>query len=128
MFDQIAAPPADPVYDAMERSNSDAPPKRIDLGIGVFHDEQGQSPVLAAVAEAEKELARAEQSKAYLPLAGDPEFLEAFGSLIFPNERGRAALIQSTGGTGAVRIAYELVKLANPRARSSRTSELAKSR
>jgi aromatic-amino-acid transaminase len=117
MFDQIAAPPADPVYDAMTRYNSDARPKRIDLGIGVFHDEQGQSPVLAAVAEAEKELARAEQSKAYLPLAGDPEFLEAFGSLIFPNERGRAALIQSTGGTGAVRIAYELVKLANPRAR-----------
>src|SRR3954465_4452947 len=117
MFDKITAPPAEPVYDAMAGYNSDARPERTDLGIGVFHDEQGKSPVLAAVAEAEQELARARQSKAYLPLAGDPQFLEAFRSLIFPNEQARAALIQSTGGTGAVRLACELVKLANPGAR-----------
>jgi len=117
MFDRIAAPPADPVFEAMARYNADRRLERTDLGIGVFHDELGESPVLAAVAEAEEELARARQSKAYLPLAGDPQFLEAFGSLIFPNEKARAALIQSTGGTGAVRLAFELVKLANPAAR-----------
>ncbi|MFL6785579.1 MAG: aromatic amino acid transaminase [Sphingomicrobium sp.] len=117
MFDRIAAPPADPVFEAMARYNADRRPERMDLGIGVFHDEHGESPVLAAVAEAEEELARARQSKAYLPLAGDPRFLEAFASLVFPNEKARAALIQSTGGTGAVRLALELVKLANPFAR-----------
>jgi aspartate/tyrosine/aromatic aminotransferase len=55
--------------------------------------------------------------RGYLPLAGDPHFLEAFGSLILENDNGRAALIQSTGGTGAVRLAFELVKVANPAAR-----------
>src|SRR3954454_13864655 len=105
MFDKIAAPPADPVYDAMARYDSDARPERTDLGIGGFHDEQGKSPVLAAVAEAEHELARARESKAYLPLARDPQFLEAFRSLINPNEQARAAVIQSTGATGAVRLA-----------------------
>ena len=117
MFDRIAAPPADPVFEAMARYNADRRPERTDLGIGVFHDEHGKSPVFAAVAEAEQELARARQSKAYLPLAGDAHFLEAFGSLIFADGKAPAALIQSTGGTGAVRLAFELVKLANPFAR-----------
>lgn len=74
MFDKITAPPADPVYDAMTRFKADRRPGRADLGIGVFHDEHGESPALAAVAEAEEELARAKQSKAYRPLAGDPQF------------------------------------------------------
>jgi aromatic-amino-acid transaminase len=117
MFDRIAAPPADPVFEAMARYNADRRPERTDLGIGVFHDEHGASPVLAAVGEAEEQLARAWRSKAYLPLAGDPHFLEAFGSLILESDKSRAALIQSTGGTGAVRLAFELVKLANPAAR-----------
>jgi aromatic-amino-acid transaminase len=117
MFDRIASPPPDPVYDTMRRYNLDRRPERIDLGIGVFRDELGQSPVFAAVAEAERELAGAERSKAYLPLAGDAEFLEALASLIFPNQKARAAVIQSTGGTAAVRLAYELVKLAHPGAR-----------
>ena len=117
MFDRIATPPPDPVYDAMRRYSLDDRPERVDLGIGVFRDELGRSPVFAAVAEAERELAGAQQSKAYLPLAGDAQFLEALGSLIFPERNARAALIQSTGGTGAIRLAYELVKLANPQAR-----------
>ena len=117
MFDRIAAPPADPVFEAMARYGADRRPERTDLGIGVFHDEHGASPVLAAVAEAEEQLARERRSKAYLPLAGDPRFLEAFGSLVLKNDKNRAALIQSTGGTGAVRLAFELVKLANPAAR-----------
>jgi aromatic-amino-acid transaminase len=117
MFARIAAPPADPVFEAMARYSADRRAERIDLGIGVFHDEHGASPVLAAVGEAEEELASAWRSKAYLPLAGDPHFLEAFGSLILDNDKSRAALVQSTGGTGAVRLAFELVKLANPAAR-----------
>ena len=117
MFDGIAAPPPDPVYQAMLRYNLDDRPERMDLGIGVFRDELGQSPVFAAVAQAERELAGAEGSKAYLPLAGDAEFLEALASLIFPDHKARAAIIQSTGGTGAVRLAYDLVKLGNPGAR-----------
>jgi aromatic-amino-acid transaminase len=117
MFDRMTAPPVDPVYDAMARYNADRRPERTDLGIGVFHNEHGESPVLAAVAEVEQELVRARQSRTYLPLAGDPQFLDAFGSLIFPGEKTGAALIQSTGGTGAVRLAFELVKLANPAAR-----------
>jgi len=117
MFERIAAPPAEPVFEAMARYSADPRAERTDLGIGVFHDEHGASPVFAAVAEAEEELARARRSKAYLPLAGDPGFLDAFGSLVVGNHRSRAGLIQSTGGTGAVRLAFELVKLANPAAR-----------
>lgn len=117
MFDRIAAPPPDPVYDAMRRYNLDERQERIDLGIGVFRDESGRSPLFAAVAQAERELADAERSKAYLPLAGDGQFLDALASLIFPDQKAGAALIQSTGGTGAMRLAYELVKLASPNAR-----------
>jgi aromatic-amino-acid transaminase len=117
MFDGIAAPPPDPVYEAMRRYDRDDRPERMDLGIGVFRDELGQSPVFAAVTEAERELARGERSKAYLPLAGDAGFLEALASIIFPDQKSRAALIQATGGTGAVRLACDLVRLANPGAR-----------
>ena len=64
MFERIAAPPADPVFEAMARYIADPRAERTDLGIGVFHDEHGASPVLAAVAEAEEELARARRSQA----------------------------------------------------------------
>src|SRR3954452_10460686 len=88
MFDRIAAPPADPVFEAMARYNTDRRPERMDLGIGVFHDEHGESPVLAAVAEAEEELARARQSKTYLPLAGGSALSGSFRFARLPEREG----------------------------------------
>ena len=117
LFDRLPAPAADPLYEAMARYNADARAHKCDLGVGVFRDEKGESPVLAAVRAAEQELAQSQRTKAYFPLAGDPQFLERFQALVFPHEEVRAAAIQTAGGTGALRLAFELVKAAKPDAR-----------
>jgi len=112
MFSQIRPPPSDPLYEAMARYSADQRPYKCDLGVGVFRDANGRSPVLAAVRAAEEELAHSEQTKAYFPLAGNPQFLDLLKALLFPGDAVRTAVIQSAGGTGALRLAFELIKLA----------------
>lgn len=117
MFDRIPDPTADALHAVMARVRADARPHRIDLGVGVYRDETGRSPVMAAVKEAEARLVREEDTKAYQSLQGDERFLETMAELVlgenypaFP----RTAAIQGTGGTGALRIALELAKVGNP--------------
>jgi aromatic-amino-acid transaminase len=119
MFHHLPEPMPDALHAVMARYRLDPRPDKMDLGVGVYRDESGASPVMAAVRQAETELAHGADTKAYQALAGDHEFIDAMTSLIFGDDHravteGRVAAIQGTGGTGSLRIAMDLAKLASP--------------
>lgn len=122
MFDRITEPSADALHAVMAKYRADPRQHKVDLGVGVYRDETGHSPVMRAVKEAEAALLRDEDSKAYQALHGDDLFLEAMTGLVFGADHpavreGRIAAIQGTGGTGSLRIALDLARAANPAAR-----------
>jgi aromatic-amino-acid transaminase len=122
MFDRFPDPVADPLHAVMARFRADPRPHKIDLGVGVYRDESGAVPIMGAVREAELWLAAHGDSKGYQALAGDHAFIEAMTSLILGDgqsavREGRLAAIQGTGGTGSLRIAMDLAKLADSDAR-----------
>jgi aromatic-amino-acid transaminase len=91
---------------------------KIDLGVGVFRDDQGATPVLAAVKAAERKLIEDQPSKAYLGPEGDFGFLERVAPIVFgPAHARKMFAVQTPGGTGAIRLACELIKAARRDAR-----------
>ena len=91
---------------------------KIDLGVGVYKDASGLTPVMRAVKTAERQLWEVETTKTYTTLAGDPAFGAAMAELILgAGYESRAAAIATPGGTGAIRQALELIRMANPAAK-----------
>jgi aromatic-amino-acid transaminase len=91
---------------------------KIDLGVGVYKDASGLTPVMRAVKTAERQLWEVETTKTYTTLAGDPAFGAAMAELILgAGYETRAAAIATPGGTGAIRQALELIRMANPAAK-----------
>lgn len=89
---------------------------KIDLGVGVYKDPTGHTPIMRAVHEAERRMLERETTKTYAGLAGEPGFHKAMGTLILDDRlrpEGTAALT-TVGGTGAIRQALELARMANP--------------
>jgi aromatic-amino-acid transaminase len=122
MFDRFPEPAGDALHAVMARYRADPRPQKMDLGVGVYRDDSGASPIMRAVKEAEARLVREQDTKAYQALAGDHAFLEAMTALVFGEDHravreGRLAAIQGTGGTGSLRIALDIVKTAVPDAR-----------
>ena len=122
MFDRFPEPAADPLHAVMARFRADPRSHKIDLGVGVYRDETGAVPIMRAVREAELWLAAHGDTKGYQALAGDRAFIDAMTSLILGDSHpavqdGRLAAIQGTGGTGSLRMAMDLAKLADPGAR-----------
>ncbi|HEV2747348.1 MAG TPA: aromatic amino acid transaminase [Allosphingosinicella sp.] len=122
MFDRFPEPAADALHAVMGRYRADPRPHRIDLGVGVYRDATGASPIMRAVKEAEAVLLREEESKAYQALHGDDRFIAAMTRLVFGDDHpavrdGRLAAIQGTGGTGSLRIAFDAAALASPHGR-----------
>ena len=106
LFKKIDAAPADPVLALNKKFRADTRTEKMNLGIGVFRDERGTTPIFKAVKEAELRVQASQDTKEYLGIAGNRGFLEAVGRLIFPQETlddGYRAF-QSVGGTGGVRI------------------------
>ncbi len=89
---------------------------KMDLGLGVYCDAQGNTPIFEAVKHAEKYLLTTQKTKTYQPLTGHPEFAESFSRLVLGDTIpfDRIATATATGGTGALRILYELIKLSKP--------------
>jgi hypothetical protein len=115
MFDRLAPPAGDALHGVMARYRADPRPEKIDLGVGVYRDETGASPVMQAVRDAERLRIERQDSKAYQALSGDLEFIAAMTDLVFGPDHpavrdGRVAAIQGTGGTGSLRIALELAR------------------
>ncbi|AWX15365.1 aromatic amino acid aminotransferase [Mergibacter septicus] len=115
MFEQIKQAPADPILGLGEAFKADSRPNKVNLGIGVYKDAQGQTPIIKAVKEAEKRLLENETSKNYLTIDGIAEFNIQTQKLLFGENstiitQKRAKTAQSLGGTGALRIAAEFIK------------------
>ncbi|WP_424137870.1 aromatic amino acid transaminase [Roseomonas chloroacetimidivorans] len=99
----------------LELYAADTRPGKIDLGIGVYRDETGATPVLASVKEAERLIWERQGSKSYQGLEGDRDFLTAFGALLFGEAAGDMARLQTIGGSGALRLACDLLHDAGAR-------------
>jgi aspartate aminotransferase len=118
MFASLAEPEADPIIRLMQQFRDDPRADKIDLGVGVYRDEQGHTPVMRAVKAAEARLLEVQDTKQYVGLAGDPAFLSAMRRLLLGGAvtDGRVAGVATPGGTGAIRQLLELVRMANPEA------------
>ena len=116
MFQTLKAQPADKILSLMQTYKVDPRDTKIDLGVGVYKDASGNTPVMRAVKEAERRLVAEQTTKAYVGLAGDPAFSDAMIDLVLGDTlpRDRIAAIATPGGTGAIRQALEMVKLAAP--------------
>ena len=115
MFETIEKAPPDPILGLTEAFKNDPNPDKINLGAGVYRDEAGRTPIFAAVKEAERRLLDRETTKAYLPINGSPEYAAAVQQLLFGADSEivtskRAATAQTPGGTGALRVAADLLK------------------
>ncbi|MDE4174280.1 aspartate/tyrosine/aromatic aminotransferase [Phaeobacter sp. PT47_59] len=119
MFETLKPQPADKILALMQMYRDDPREQKIDLGVGVYKNAEGVTPVMRAIKAAEHRLWEEQTTKAYTGLAGDPGYGDAMIKLILGDtvERGNIAAAATPGGTGAVRQAFELIKMANPKAR-----------
>jgi aspartate/tyrosine/aromatic aminotransferase len=114
MFEQIKPAPPDPILGLTEAFKADPHPKKINLGVGVYKDASGQTPVLASVKAAEERLLRSEHTKNYLPIDGQPEFDSVTQELLVGADQqllraGCVVTAQAPGGTGALRVAGDFI-------------------
>lgn len=114
MFERIAAAPADPILGLADLFRADDRPNKINLGIGVYKDETGKTPVLTSVKKAEQYLLENETTKNYLSIDGIADFGRCTQELLFgadstliSSQRARTA--QTPGGTGALRVAADFI-------------------
>lgn len=108
---RIAPAPADPILGLTEAWHADPNPRKVNLGVGVFQDEQGRTPVLPSVKAAETALVAAETTKNYWPIAGDPEYGRRVAELVW-GEADRLECVRvvcAPGGTGALRVGADLM-------------------
>lgn len=116
MFETLTAQPQDKILALIAMFRDDPRSDKIDLGVGVYKDANGLTPVMRAVKAAEKTLWETEVTKTYTGLAGEPAFAAAMLELIL-GAGAQAAAIATPGGTGAIRQALELIKLSSPKAK-----------
>lgn len=111
MFDTLTRQPDDPLLALIGLYKADPRSEKVDLGVGVYRDEQGATPVFGAVKEAERRLLENQSTKTYVGPEGDPVYLERLWELtVGPDGRNRAtAAVQTPGGSGAVRLAADLM-------------------
>jgi len=119
MFENLKPQPADKILQLMQLFKDDPRGDKIDLGVGVYKDATGLTPVMRAIKAAEHRLWEEQTTKTYVGLAGDPAFSDAMIAMILADAvpRANVAAAATPGGTGAVRQAFEMIKLANPGAR-----------
>jgi aspartate aminotransferase len=118
MFDALRPQPQDKILQLIQMYRDDPRDTKIDLGVGVYKDATGLTPVMRAVKTAERMLWETETTKTYTGLAGEPAFHAAVSTLILGDavRQDRVAAVATPGGTGAIRQALELVRMASPKA------------
>ena len=116
MLHNLKSQPADKILALMAQYRADPRDTKIDLGVGVYKDATGNTPVMRAVKEAERRILAKQTTKAYTGLAGDPAYGVAIRDLVLADSvaADRVAVVATPGGTGAIRQALELIKLASP--------------
>lgn len=114
MFERVTAAPADPILGLNEAFAADDRPSKVNLGVGVFMNDDGVTPILETVKQAEARLLQDESTKSYLPISGDAEYDTQVQTLLFGDNsevlnNNRARTAQTPGGTGALRIAADFM-------------------
>jgi aromatic-amino-acid transaminase len=120
LFDRLEAQPADPLLAIIGMVQADSRSEKIDLGVGVYKDAAGTTPILRAVKGAERILLETQETKSYLGSQGDVRFVELMKEMAFGAERakdGRIVGLQTPGGCGALRLGAELIKATGSGAR-----------
>lgn len=110
MLDTLDLRAPDPLLKIIKMFRDDPRTDKIDLGVGVYKDASGNTPVMAAVREAEQRLHDAQKTKTYVGQQGDVAFLDLLGELAFGVAARDLVSIQSVGGTGALRLGCDLVR------------------
>ena len=118
MLEALETPAPDKILELMGLYAADARPDKLDLGVGVYKDSEGHTPVMRAVKEAERRLIDAQTTKSYVALTGDAGFVEAMRILILGDAvpLDRVAGSQTVGGTGALHQLFELIQRGDPEA------------
>lgn len=121
MFETIEMAPADAILGLTEAFKADPNPKKVNLGVGVYKDAAGKTPVLKAVKLAEARILAGEATKSYLPIDGSPAYASAAQALLFGADHEivtgkRAVTAQTPGGTGALRVAGDFIARKFPNA------------
>ena len=116
MFESLQAAQADAILGLIAEFRNDPRPDKVDLGVGVYRTEDGQTPVLDVVKKAERILVETQDSKAYIGTAGAADFNAAMQQLTFGDAAAdqRLVTIQAPGGSGSLRVAAGMIKRAAP--------------
>lgn len=119
LFAHVPQVPRDPILGLNELFQADSRPNKINLGVGVYYDEQGHMPLLQVVKNTEAQLAEHSAAKGYLPIDGLQSYNKGAQRLLLgedasPIHQGRAVTIQSLGGTGALKLGADFLKLVAP--------------
>jgi len=122
LFAAVELAPRDPILGLNEQFNADPNPAKVNLGVGVYYDDNGKLPLLKCVAEAEKQMVEAPKPRGYLPIDGIAVYDKAVQALVFGADSeavkaGRIATAQAVGGTGALKIGADFLKRVNPGAK-----------
>lgn len=115
MFEHVDAYPGDPILSLVETYLQDPRPQKVNLGIGLYYDEQGRIPLLASVQQAEAAIAAESGPRSYLPMEGAADYRAVVQKLLFGENNealkaGRIATIQTLGGSGALKVGADLLK------------------
>jgi aromatic-amino-acid transaminase len=113
--------PKDPILGVTEAYHADTNPKKVNLGVGVYTDDNGKVPVLSCVHQAEQKLAQSPQPRNYLPIDGLQTYDRAVQSVLFGTDsdaikKGRIVTVQTLGGTGGLKVGGDLLRRINPSA------------
>ncbi len=122
LFTAVEMAPRDPILGLNEQFNADANPHKVNLGVGVYYDDNGKLPLLQCVQEAERQMMEAPKARGYLPIDGIAAYDAAVKNLVFgaksePVKSGRVATVQALGGTGGLKIGADFLKRLNPAAK-----------
>lgn len=110
MWNNVKAAPEDAILGLTEAFKKDPRFAKVNLGVGVYKDDDGHTPILASVKAAEKKIFETQNTKSYMPIAGEPAYGEEVQKMIFGAICDRSGTIHTPGGTGALRVAAELLR------------------
>jgi aromatic-amino-acid transaminase len=122
LFAAVEMAPRDPILGLNEQFAADPNPAKVNLGVGVYFDDEGKLPLLKCVAAAEQQLLEAKKPRGYLPIDGIAAYDKAVQGLVFGADSdvvkgGRVATVQALGGTGGLKIGADFLKRVNPAAK-----------
>ena len=122
MFTAVEMAPRDPILGLNEQFAADTNPNKVNLGVGVYYDDNGKLPLLQCVQAAEQNMMKAPTARGYLPIDGIAAYDNAVKALVFgadsePVTSGRVATIQAIGGTGGLKVGADFLKKLNPNAK-----------